>query len=93
MFCILGYGATLFTKPNRFLNYASPASMPVYVLHQTVIVVFGYFIIGWTINPLIQYLILLLASSVAILALYESFIRRFNPVRFLFGMKMKRRAG
>jgi hypothetical protein len=32
---------------NRFLKYANEAVLPFYILHQTVIVVIGYFIKDW----------------------------------------------
>ncbi len=38
----LGYGRKLLAKGGALLRYAAPASYPVYLLHQTVIVALGF---------------------------------------------------
>jgi hypothetical protein len=91
LIAILGFGSRYLRFDNRVLQYAGEAVLPFYILHQSVIVAIGYFIMGWTANVLLQYLFLTTTSFAAIMAIYELCVRRFNPMRFLFGMRPLRR--
>jgi surface polysaccharide O-acyltransferase-like enzyme len=87
LLAILGLGQRYFSFNNRFLAHASEASLPFYILHQTVIVVVGFFLIEWPLDVLPKYLILAVVSFAIIVTVYELLIRRFNGLRFLFGLK------
>jgi hypothetical protein len=87
---LLSLGARYLTANHPVLAYSNEAVLPFYLLHQTVILVVGSFVIGWNLGILVKLLIVILLSFPLILALYELLIRRFNPVRFLFGMRPKR---
>jgi glucan biosynthesis protein C len=85
---ILSLGARYLNFGHKVLAYANEAVMPFYLLHQTVIL-----IVGWWIIPLewpipLKYLVISIGSFALIMALYELLIRRINPVRFLFGMRL-----
>jgi surface polysaccharide O-acyltransferase-like enzyme len=84
---ILGIGSKHLPFRNRLLAYASVAVLPFYILHQSVIVVFGFFLIDWNAAVLLKYFVLGTVSFGMILAIYEFVVRRFRPLRFLFGMK------
>ncbi len=92
LFVILGFGSRHLTFNNRVLKYTGEAVLPFYILHQSVIIVIGYFIIDWTAPVMLQYLFLAFASFATIMVIYELLGRRFNVLRFLFGMKPKKRA-
>jgi peptidoglycan/LPS O-acetylase OafA/YrhL len=87
---ILGFGSRHLNFSNPVLKYANEAVLPFYILHQTVIIVIGYFMIDWTTSVILQYLFLSAASFAAIMMTYELCVRRFNAMRILFGMKLKR---
>lgn len=70
-----------------FLRYANEAVLPFYVLHQTVLLCVGYFLIPLTLGDGLTYLLIVTSSLALILLLYEFVVRRFNLFRFLFGMK------
>jgi len=89
LFAILGFGSRHLDFNNRVLKYTGEAVLPFYILHQSVIIVIGYFIIDWTAPVMLQYLFLAVASFVTIMALYELFVRRVGAMRLLFGMKAK----
>lgn len=89
LLAILGLGQRYFNFKNNFLAYASEASLPFYMLHQTVIVVVGFFITEWPLNVLPKYVILAVTSFIIIMTLYELLIRRLNLLRFLFGLKSR----
>jgi glucan biosynthesis protein C len=85
----LSMGARYLTANRRVLAYGNEAVLPFYLLHQTVILVVGFFVIRWDLGILFKLLIVAVLSFPLILALYELLIRRFNPVRLLFGMRLK----
>jgi len=91
LIAILGFGSRYLDFNNRVLKYAGEAVLPFYILHQSVIIVIGYFIIDWSAAVMSQYLFLTATSFAAIMILYEVFVRRVNTMRFLFGMKPKKR--
>ena len=70
------------------LEYANQAVLPFYILHQSVLICVGYFIVQWSIPDALKWVIILVTSFVIIMALYEYPIRRINVLRFLFGMKL-----
>jgi glucan biosynthesis protein C len=88
---IFSLGAKYLNRSGRRLAYANEAVLPFYILHQTVILCVGWFIIRWKIGILPKYLIIVVCSFIIIMALYEGLIRHFNVVRFLFGMRLKKR--
>jgi glucan biosynthesis protein C len=86
---ILGFGRKHLNFSTPFLRYANEAVLPFYILHQTVILSVGYFIVQWAIPDLLKWLIVLPVSFVLIMALYEFLVRRLNVLRMLSGMKPK----
>jgi len=84
---ILGFAMRHLTRATAFLKYANEAVLPFYILHQTVLLVVGYFVVQWTIPPLAKWMVILVTSFAVIMVLYEYAVRRINFVRFLFGMK------
>ena len=84
---IIGFAHRYLTSTNRFLRYATEAVLPFYILHQTIILLIGYHIVQLDTSIVVKYVVVTTLSFMAIGALYESLIRRFNVLRFLFGMK------
>jgi glucan biosynthesis protein C len=87
---VLGYGKRYLNSSNKFLLYFGEASYPIYILHQSVIVVIGFYVVGWEAGILAKYIFLTIAAYIGTFMIYELFVRRFNAVRFLFGMRPKR---
>ena len=85
---VFGFGMQHLNFNTPFLKYANEAVLPFYILHQTVIVILGYFVVQWAIPDLLKYVIILTGSFTAIMGLHEFGVRRFNLMRFLFGMKL-----
>jgi len=84
---LLGIGSRYLTFRNRFLEYASMAVLPFYILHQSIIVVTGFFIINWSTPVFAKYLFLSMTSFAIIILIYEYVVRRLGFMRFLFGLK------
>ena len=89
LLAIIGIGLHHCNFNNKFLAYANEAVLPFYILHQTIIVTIAFYFIGLYIPVGIKYFVIASTSMIAILALYEGFIRRVNILRFLFGLKPK----
>ncbi|MDH5743272.1 MAG: acyltransferase family protein [Candidatus Aminicenantes bacterium] len=90
---LLGIGSRYLTFRNRLLQYASEAVLPFYILHQSIIVVIGFFIINWNTPVFVKYLFLSMSSFVTIILIYEYVVKRLGFMRFLFGLKgQKKRA-
>jgi glucan biosynthesis protein C len=85
----LGYGYRYLSFANPLLIWAREASYPVYILHQTVIVVIGYYIIQCSWMPWTKYVVILVLSMSACFILYEGCVRRFALLRLVFGMKVR----
>jgi hypothetical protein len=86
---ILSLGARYLNLNHKVLAYANEAVMPFYLLHQTLILIVGWYIIPLDIPVLLKYLLISTGSFVLIIAIYEIFVKRINPIRFLFGMRLK----
>ena len=88
---ILGYGNRFLNVNNRFLGYASEAVLPFYILHQTIIIIVGFYVVQWSLSSAPKYLIVVVISFVVIMAIYEILVRRIIVLRFLFGMRLKKK--
>lgn len=87
IFTILGFSIIYLDKKSRWLSYANQAVYPFYILHQTFIIAFGFYLydLGWPIW--IKFTLMSLGTFAGCWLLYEFFIRRFKPLRILFGMR------
>jgi glucan biosynthesis protein C len=83
-----GLGMQYLTMRTPRLDYANEAVLPFYILHQTVILAIGFFVLQWGIPDLLEWVIVLVISFAVIMAIYELLIRRWNVMRLLFGMKL-----
>jgi len=88
----LGYGMRYLTAGHPRLTYANEAVLPIYILHQPVILGVGYFIVPLALPIAVKYLVILTLSFGITLGLYEFGVRRWNAMRRLFGLKPLRRA-
>jgi glucan biosynthesis protein C len=89
---ILSMGAKHLNLNNRVLAYANEAVLPFYVLHQTVVLLVGWFIVPLRLPIVPKYVIISASSFVVIMAIYELLVKRISPMRFLFGMRLKGRS-
>lgn len=87
MLAWLGHAMTGLNFNKPFLRYANEAVLPFYVMHQTVLLTVGYFVVRWPVADLAKFFIIAISGFAIVMALYEFAIRRVNLLRFLFGMK------
>ncbi|MFC1512285.1 acyltransferase family protein [Candidatus Latescibacterota bacterium] len=88
---LLGFGRKFLNGAPRYLNVLNEAVLPFYILHQFVIIIIGYFIVQTSLSILLKFVVISALSLCAILSLYIFTIRPFNTVRFLFGMKLRKK--
>ncbi|MBN9391426.1 MAG: acyltransferase [Chloroflexi bacterium] len=88
---VLAFGSRYLNFSNPILKYVNRAAYPVYILHQTVIVMVAYFVVTWDLNVLLKYLVVLGFSIAISLGLYELVISRVGLFKVLFGMKAGKR--
>jgi glucan biosynthesis protein C len=72
---------------DKVRRYANEAVLPFYIIHQTVIVMIGFYVVKWEAGVMAKYLMIVMATFVITLLLYE-IVRRTNLTRSLFGMKL-----
>ena len=87
LFALIGYGRKYLNKPSKLLAYANEGIYPFYILHQTIIIVIGYYIIHIEESIGMKYLAVSTLSFVITVGIYEFFIRPYGLMRFLFGVK------
>lgn len=83
---LLGIGQSNLNFHNRFSDYLTRASFPVYILHMPLLVVAGFFILKLPVGVAGQFLLIVLASAAATFFMYE-IIRRIPLLRFFLGVK------
>jgi glucans biosynthesis protein C len=88
LLAILGFGMQHLNVNWSRLPDANEAVLPFYVLHQSVLIVVGYFVVRWPLPDAVKWLFIAPMSLIIIVALYELLVRRSNVLRFLFGMKL-----
>ncbi|WP_299436666.1 acyltransferase [uncultured Aquimarina sp.] len=84
---LLGYGQIWLAKPSSLLKKLNEGIYPFYILHQTVLIIIGYYILPQSWGILSKLLVLALTSFVVILFIYRWCIYPFKFARFLFGIK------
>jgi len=87
---LMSLAAKHWNKPSRTLAYANEAVLPFFLFHQTVILSIGWFVIPCDLHLIWKLFIVTAAAFAVTLGLYEVLVRRFNIVRFFFGMRPRR---
>jgi len=87
---ILGFGRRYLDWTSASLSYLAEASYPLYILHQTVIVVLGFYLVLLVPWPALGWPLLIALALIVTFALYEV-VRRVNVLRFLMGMRPRGR--
>ncbi|QYC42672.1 glucans biosynthesis protein [Nonomuraea coxensis DSM 45129] len=67
--------------------YLAEAVLPLYVLHQPVVVAVAHVVVGWEAPIAVKYAAIVVVSLAVMAALYDLLVRRTAVTRFLFGMR------
>lgn len=71
----------------RLYGYLAAAVLPLYILHQPIVVGVAYFVVDWDAAIPVKYVVLVAISLALTLAVYDVAVRRTRVTRFLFGMR------
>jgi peptidoglycan/LPS O-acetylase OafA/YrhL len=83
----LGLGRAFLTRTGPALDYLVESAFPIYVLHQSAIVLPGFLIVGLPLGIAAKFVLLLAVSVGLALATYHWLVRPFAVPRVLLGMK------
>jgi uncharacterized protein (DUF2147 family) len=84
---LFGFAREHLNRTAAPLPYLAESAFPVYLLHQTAIVLVGYPLIQLPFGVAAKFFLLLASSVIVTLAVHHFIVRRFALTRFLFGMK------
>ncbi len=87
LFAILGFSMRFLAFDRPLLRSANEGVLPFFILHQTVLLFIGYFVMTWEIHDAVKWVIVFISSFIVTITLYKLFVRKLEFFRFLFGMK------
>lgn len=88
LLALFGLAERYLTKENRLLRYASGATMVIYVLHQPVIVLIGFWIRALVMAPLLKFILLFVTAGAVLMAIHHLIVRNAPLIQFLLGVKL-----
>jgi peptidoglycan/LPS O-acetylase OafA/YrhL len=71
----------------RLFRYLAAAVLPLYILHQPIVVAVAYGVVDWDAPIAVKYAVIVTSSLALTVASYDLLVRRTRPTRFLFGMR------
>jgi len=87
---IFGFAATYLNKKSDLIRYRNQAVYPFYILHQTIIIICGYFLMENSMHYGLKMLILLIATFGGSWLIYEFVILRIPFIQPFLGVKRRR---
>lgn len=88
---LIGFAAAHLNRPSSLLSHLNEAVLPIYVLHQPVLFVAAFWLFPLHLPIGLEALLLMAATGLGSLAIYEAAIRPFAICRFLFGLRAAER--
>ena len=86
LLAVWGFSMIHLNFGTRALWLANEAVLPFYIMHQTFIIILGFFVLGWAIPDALQYVMIAGGTLLLMLVLHFGLIRRSNVLRVLFGL-------
>jgi peptidoglycan/LPS O-acetylase OafA/YrhL len=77
-------------RGRRLYGYLAIAALPLYILHQPIVVAVAYGVVGWDAPIVVKYTVIVAVSLALTVAAYDLLVRRTRVTRFLFGMRAER---
>jgi len=85
---VFGYGAKYLNKASRVLDYRNEAVYPFYIIHYTIIVLLGFWLMNNPMPIFLKFVIMFVGTFGGSLLFFE-IIKRVRLLRPLFGLKRK----
>lgn len=84
---MLGAGHRWLNRDSRSLRYAREAAYPFYILHLPVDTLVAFYVIQLNISVAAKYSLIVLATTLISLVIYDLIVKRVDLLRFCFGLK------
>lgn len=85
---ILALGARYLNRPSKRLAYFNEAVYPYYIIHQTLIIIFGFELTALRLGPWLEPAVVIGLTFLGS-AIFFEVARRFEPLRPLVGLKLR----
>ena len=86
LFTMIAFSQKYLNRGGKVLDYLNQGAFPIYIFHQSVMMVIAYFAVQWQIGVGLQITAISLLSLITSVALFEV-SRRFALTRFILGIK------
>jgi glucan biosynthesis protein C len=93
LLAVLYLGIRWLDVPNRALTYLQESVLPFYVIHHPVVLAIASFVVTWDLGVWPKFVVIVVAGLSLTVGLYEFGVRRWAPMRWLFGLKPLAAAG
>jgi glucan biosynthesis protein C len=84
---LCGYAQHHLNKRSALLSHLNEAILPIYVLHQPILLISAYLVFPFKLPLLLEAALLVGITGLGAFAIYETAIRPFRIMRILFGLK------
>jgi hypothetical protein len=92
IFCFLGFSRRYLNKDSSTLRYLNKAVYPFFILHQTVLIFIGFYVVQLDANIAAKFSIIVAGTFLLTLLAYELILRRIGIVALLLGVTNKKKA-
>jgi peptidoglycan/LPS O-acetylase OafA/YrhL len=83
---LLGVGRRYFNFSNKWTSYLAKSSFAIYIPHQTLLIMIGYYVISSVSNVILQILIIMILGFISSILMAE-LLNKTRVTRFMFGVK------
>lgn len=80
-------------RPSARTRYLAEAALPLYILHQPILVVVAFLVVAWELPMAVKYLAIVVLTYAIMFAVHDLLVRRTRVTRLLFGMRPAERDG
>lgn len=87
LLAVLYIGIRWMDFPNRVLSYLKESVLPFYVIHHPVVLLIASFVVTWDLGVWPKFAVIVVAGLGLTVGLYEFGVRRWAPMRVIFGLK------
>lgn len=84
---VMGFSSMYLNCESGILAYRNQAVYPFYILHQTITVTIGFFLMNVDLSVFVKFIIMVIGTFGGSWLLYEFLIRKISFLRPLFGLK------
>ncbi|SEK93168.1 Surface polysaccharide O-acyltransferase, integral membrane enzyme [Aquimarina amphilecti] len=84
---LFGYSSSYLNSNNKILSYCNRAVYPFYILHQTITIIIGYYLMNLEWSIVTKFIIMILGTFLGSWVIYHFLILKIPLLQPLFGLK------